>query len=816
LSQNHSRKVVIVGGGVIGLGIAWHLSRMGETDVLLVERNPISSGTSWHAAGIVGPLRASMNMTRLAAYATELFPQLEQLTGQASGYQRTGGYWLAQQPERMQELRRIYDLSLLTGIEARLMTAGEVGEREPYLNTTNLSGALMVATDAQASPVDICNAYARGARQDGVEIREQTSCIAIHSKAGRVSSVELSDGSHIQCEAVVNCAGAWAPMVGALAGVPVALQAVQHMYVVTEPVAELPKPFPILRDLDNGIYIKGDAGKLVLGGFEPHAKLWDPAGQDGDRAFLELPEDWDQFEPFMQAGLERVPLLNECGIQHFMNGPESFTPDSKPLLGESPYLGGFYIAAGLNSTGMMSSAGIGKAMAEWIVAGEAPFDLWEVDVARFDQTASATPYVQERMQEAVSDVFAMHWPFKLPTAGRQLRCLALHDEWLEQGAVMGCPAGWERPLWFADNETEKQFDYSFNEQCWWPYAERETRQLTEATVLFDLSPFSKINVTGPDALELLQWLCANDIDVAVGTTVYTQMLNTQGGIEADITISRLAEDSFRLTGGAPTRWRDLARLRRSAHHSNLQITDVTEDECVLGMMGPGSRTILQQLCEQDVSTDGLLFACFETIEIAGVEVTATRMSFVGELGFELSIPTKSVVDVYTAIKQIDTNAELLLAGLFCLESARLEKAFRHWGHDIGPFDTPLEAGLSFAVCWDKVGGFQGRDALLKQRQQGVDRTLLLFEVCVTENPKPLLLHDEPVFKNGQLSGHTTSGGQGYRTGKSLCFAYIKHAPGVTKPALLKDTYEIQVAGQRYALQPLARAPFDPNNTRMMG
>ena len=436
MTEETNARIVIIGGGVIGLSIAYHLAKLGIDDVLLIERNQLTSGTSWHAAGIVGPLRASMNLTRLATYATELFPRLEAETGQSTGYRQTGGYWLARTADRMTELRRIAAMGEMTGLETRILAPGEVAERAQFLHTGDLAGALWVAGDGQASPVDICMAYARGARAGGVRIREGVGCTGNDSGGGAVSAVRLSTGETVRCAAVVNCAGAWARHIGAMAGVPVPLQAVEHMYVVTDPMPGLPDPFPVIRDLEGRIYIKGDAGKVVLGGFEPFAKVWDPQGPGGNRAFLELPEDWEQFEPFMEAGLHRLPGLAEAGIQHFMNGPESFTPDTKQLMGESPFLKGFFVAAGFNSIGMMSSAGAGKAMAEWIVAGEAPMDLWEVDIARFDRASAAKSFLVSRMEEAVANQFDMHWPFKQAKAARGVRRSALHDRFAEAGALV--------------------------------------------------------------------------------------------------------------------------------------------------------------------------------------------------------------------------------------------------------------------------------------------------------------------------------------------------------------------------------------------
>ena len=807
-----SARIVIIGGGVIGLGIAYHLAEMGITDVVLLERHQLTSGTSWHAAGIVGPLRASLNLTHLASYATELFPQLEAKAGQSSGYMRTGGLWLARNADRMTELRRIAHMGEVTGLHVDILAPSSIAGRVPGLNTTGLAGALWVEEDGQANPVDICAAYARRAKSAGIIIRENTACAGFDIEKGRVAGVRLATGESIRCGTVINCAGAWARDIGAMAGVPVPLQAVEHMYVVTEPIAGLQQPFPILRDLDEGIYIKGDSGKLVLGGFEPHAKPFDTRSMQGQQPFLELPEDWEQFEPFMAAGLNLVPQLREAGIRHFMNGPESFTPDTRPLMGESPYLRGFFIAAGFNSTGMMSSAGAGKAMAEWVVDGEPSLDLWALDVSRFDRAASARSFVVSRTDETVADLFRMHWPYKQAKAGRDVRRSAFHHVFAKAGAVFGAPTGWERPLWFAQNEDESAFRYSYGQQHWWAAAEREARTMAEGVGLFELSPFTKIDVQGPDALALLQYLCANDIDHEVGRAVYTQMLNARGGIEADITVTRYSDTHFRVISGAATRQKDVAWISRHAadRRFNAVISDVTSSEAVLAVMGPGSRALLQSLSDADLSDAAFAFSTSHLIDIGMVTVRATRVSFVGELGFELYVPCEFAERLLHEITEAGKNHDLVFCGHYALDGCRLEKAYRHWGHDMGPKETPLEAGLSHAVAWNK-SGFLGEEALRLRKASGISARLLHFAV---DGGRPLLLHDEPIYRDGKLAGLTTSGGQGFRTGMSLCFGYVRQQQGEDRADLLASTYEIAVAGERYALTPLAKPPYDPASRRL--
>ena len=809
-------KVVIIGGGVIGLGTAYHLAKLGIDDVLLIERNGLTSGTSWHAAGIVGPLRASMNLTKLAIYATELFGRLEAETGQGTGYVQTGGLWLAQSAARLTEIRRIAAMGEMTGLEVGVLDAHEIASKLPGLRIDDLAGALWVAADGQANPVDICMAYAKGARAGGVRIREGVGCASIEVENGAVRAVRLTSGETVRCAAVVNCAGVWSRAVGAMAGVPVPVQAVEHMYVVTEPIADLAEPFPIVRDLDAGIYLKADAGKLVLGGFEPNAKPWDADGHGGERPFIEFAEDWDQFEPFMSAGLHRVPALEHAGIQRLMNGPEGFTPDTRQAMGESPFLKGFYVAAGFNSIGMMSSAGVGKAMAEWIAGGEPPMDLWEVDVARFDHQSVDDTFLSARVQEAVGDQFAMHWPYKRYQTGRDIRRSPLHQVFAEAGAVFGAPAGgWERPLWFAATPAERDIAYSYGDQGWWRPARREAEALRDRVALLELTPFTKIDVTGRDALALLQHLSANDVDVEAGHVVYSQMLNRHGGIEADVTVTRRGETDFRVISGAATRWKDLAWMTRSRDQrgDDTAIVDATEAEAVIGVMGPAARALLEALTGADLSNAAFPFSTAQDLEIATAPVWATRVSFVGELGWELSMPVEHAERVHAALAGAGAPHGLAHAGHYCLDACRIEKGFRHWGHDIGPDDTPLEAGLGFAVAWDKSGGFLGREALSARRDAGLARRLLLFAVA---GAHPLLLHDEPIYRDGRLVGRTTSGARGLRTDLALCLGYVETRPGDDRAVAFEGRYEIGVAGERFALSPLPRPPYDPDGIRTRG
>ena len=797
-------RTIIIGGGAIGLSLAYHLGQRGAQDVLLLERNQLTSGTSWHAAGIVGPLRATSNMTRLAMYAGELFPQLGAQTGQDTGYHRTGGYWLARDPARMDELHRIAALGRHFGLTPQMIDMDTLARQMPDLATDGLIGAMSVAEDASVNPVDLCMAYARGAKAAGVEIRENVDVAALQTVGTQITGVRLADGTVIEADRVAICAGAWSKRLAQTAGAPLPLQAVEHMYVVTEVMPGLAQPFPVVRDLDRGIYIKGDAGKLVIGGFEPDAKCWDAFGPEGDRPFLELAEDWEQFTPFMEAALALIPALETAGIAHFMNGPESFTADTRPLIGQTPQVDCLYVAAGMNSVGIMSSAGVGRALADWMIDGEAPMDLWEVDIARVDPATASDAHMNNRMAEAVADQFTLHWPYKQPKAGRDLRKSALHTQWAGAGAVFGLTAGWERGLWYARDKAERDLPYSVGAQPWQPIAEREAAIMQNGTALLDLSPFGKFDITGPDAATLLNHIAAAQMDVAVGRAVYTPLMNANGGIEGDVTVTRTGAQAFRLTSGAATRTRDAAYLRRHAVGMDVHITDRTEDEVVIGVMGAGSRAMLAGLSPDDFAD--FTFSTSREVTIAGQHCRATRVSFVGELGWELSIPADKGAPVWDALHGAGGQP----LGHYALDACRIEKGFKHWGHDLGPEVTPLEAGLGFAIDWTK--DFLGKAALEAQRKAGTPRRMVLMQV----EGAPLMLHDEPVWEAGRVIGLTTSGAKGARTGLTLAFAMTAIAPGEKLAATADRQFRIEVAGQMYPAVALAAPPFDPKGERMRG
>jgi len=827
------KTTVVIGGGALGLSVAYHLGRRGANNVVLLERHKLTSGTSWHAAGIVGPLRATPNMTKLAMYAGECFKTLETQTGLSTGYNRTGGYWLAQKAERMDELDRIASLGNYFGLHCKRMSAAQLTEQLPFVDVKHYAGGISVAEDANVNPVDLCMAYAKAARDSGVQIRENSEVADIVVDTGQVSGVRLANGSVIAADTVAVCAGAWSKPLAARAGLELPLQAVEHMYVVTEPLNTsadypIPHPFPVIRDLDSGIYIKGDSGgKLVIGGFEHNAKCWDTDSDIGQQPFIELPEDWTQFEPFMEAALKLLPQLNDIGVQRFMNGPESFTADTKPLVGMAPTVDGLFVAAGMNSVGIMSSAGIGRVLSDWMLDKCAPSDLWEVDIARCNPTTASNTHMRERMTEAVSDQFDMHWPYKQQIAGRLLHKSVLHDRWQSLGAVFGVTGGLERGLWFARNETEKSLPYSIGRQSWQAIAEQEAAVLNSGVALLDLSAFAKFNIHGKGALKFLQQIASANVDVDKGRAVYTSLLNDAGGIEADVTITRMSKACFRLTSGGATRFRDYALLKRRVRafieteqtepvggtptfkstsqsasklrRDSIKIDDVTDQEIVLGVMGCGAQALLVSMSPGN--WHDFPFGTAKHMTIAGVSCFATRLSYIGEYGFELNMATNQAHVLFDAI----VNAGAKPLGQHALNSCRIEKRFLHWGHDIGPEITPLEAGLAWCIDWQKE--FVGKAALLKQCDTGVRRRICLFQV----EGEPLLLHDEPIFAGNTVVGLTTSGTLGVRTGLSIAIGLVETGLNQTIQDIAKQSFEIAVAGRRYPATVLAHPAYEPEN-----
>lgn len=818
---DHAR-VVIVGGGIVGCSVAYHLALRGVTDVVLLERKELTSGTTWHAAGLVGQLRATHNLTRLAQYTTELFATLEAETGQATGFRRKGSVSVAATHERFEELKRGASMARVFGLPVNVITPAEVQELIPLARVDDLVGGVHLPGDGVTNPVDTTRALAKGARMRGVTIREHTKVQRILVENGRAVGVAYSvDGEvrELRASVVVNAAGMWGRELGSQVGAVVPLHAAEHFYIVTEAVDGISSEMPVLRDPDGCGYFKEEAGKLLVGWFEPVSKPWGMprsgggSGIDDAFCFDSLPADLEHIAPLIDAAAHRVPWLADAGIQLFFNGPESFTPDDRYLLGESPDVRGLFMACGFNSIGIQSSGGAGKVLADWIIDGHPAMDVWDVDVRRMMPFQRNASYLHDRTVEALGLLYAMHWPFRQPETARAVRCSTLHDRLAARGACFGEMAGWERANWFAPDGVVPVYEYSFGRQNWFEYSAAEHLAVRNAVGMFDLSSFGKFTLEGPDAESVLNQICANDVAVPVGRVVYTQWLNERGTIEADLTVTRQADDKYLIVTAAATQVRDFAWLKEHIPSSTrCTATDVTSAMTVLSVMGPHSRALLSSLTVDDLSNDGFPFGTSRIIDLGYARVRASRITYVGELGWELYIPTEYAAGVFDAIMAAGEPFGLRLAGYHALNSLRMEKGYRHWGHDISPDETPLEAGLGFAVSWDKPNGFIGREALLAHKSGGLPQRLAQFRLL---DGGKLLYHNEPIWRDGVIVGRITSGMYGHTVGASLGMGYVKNPEGIVdRDFVLSGSYEVEVACERVAAT-VSLAPFyDPKSERV--
>ena len=805
-------RVVIVGGGIVGCSIAYHLTKLGWTDVLLLEQHQLTAGTTWHAAGLVGQLRPSANLTKLIQYSADLYARLEAETGQATGWKMCGSLNVATTPDRLIELRRAAAQAEAFGVEAEVVDAAEAGRLWPHIRTEDIAGAAWIPGDGKANPADLTQALARGARTGGARIAEGIGVRDVVLEGGRVVGIETDEGT-VACEVVVNAAGQWARDFAAKSGVVVPLHAAEHMYIVTRPLG-LDPDTPVMRDHDNRVYFKEEVGGILMGGFEAECKPWGSEGVPEGFAFGTLPDDWDQFQPLMEGALRRCPLLETAEIRQFMNGPESFTPDGHFIMGEAPGIADYYVCAGFNSAGIASAGGAGKALAEWIVGGEAPMDLWEVDIRRYGPFHANRTFLRERTVESLGMHYAMHWPRFEPVSARPLRRSPLYDRLAAKGACFGSRFGWERANWFAAPGQAPEMEYAWGRQNWFSATAAECRAAREDVVVFDQTSFSKFLLQGRDAEAALQRICANDMAVPTGRIVYTAMLNARGGIESDLTVTRIAEDAFFIVSGAAQAVRDFDWIQRhlpAGGHATL--TDVTALWSVLSVMGPKARTLLERLSPDDLSDGAFPIASSRMINLGPAHVRATRLSYVGERGWEVYCPVEMAPGLYDALFATGDDLGLRDAGYYALESLRAEKGYRAWGHDLTPDDTPLEAGLGFAVALGKNANFIGRDALLKQREEGLEKRMVVFTLA---DEQAVVWHDEPLYRDGELVGHVSSADHGHTLDRPIAFAYVHGPKGLDATSLQAGAYEIDIAGTRVAATPHLRPPYDPKGEKMKG
>jgi glycine cleavage system aminomethyltransferase T/glycine/D-amino acid oxidase-like deaminating enzyme len=807
-----SAEVIIVGGGIVGCSIAYHLAKRGAGDVVLLERRSLTSGTTWHAAGLVGQLRATLNLTRLAQYTAELYRGLGAETGQSTGFMQRGSLTVAGSNDRLHELKRGASMAGSFGLEVQVLGPSDIKPLWPLIDTAGIVGGVFLPSDGQTSPVDTTMALAKGARAGGVQIHEKAPVSNILVERGAVRGVRLEDGHVIEAPRVVLAAGMWSRQLAAAIGVTVPLHAAEHFYVVTEPIAGLSPTTPVLRDLDNGIYVKEEAGKLLIGCFEPRAKPWGMNGIPENFEFDQLPEDMDHFAPMLERALGRIPVLQTTGIRTFFNGPESFTPDNRYLLGDTPEVKGLFVATGFNSIGIQSAGGAGRVIADWIMDGVAPLDLWDVDIRRAAPFQRNRRYLHDRAVESLGLLYAMHWPHRQPETARGARTSPLHERIAAAGACFGDTAGWERANWFAEPETKPAYDYAWGRPKWFANVAREHRAAREAVALFDQSSFGKFLLQGPDAEAVIGRLSANDMSVPAGRVVYTQWLNAHGGIEADLTVTRLDETSFMVVTAVATQTRDLAWARaNTAMDARASWTDVTSAYATLSVMGPRSRELLQSLSPNDLSNAAVPFGSSVTIELGYALVRATRITYVGELGYELYVPCEFARGVYDVIAGAGEAFGLRHAGYHALDTLRLEKGYRHWGHDIGPEDTPLDSGLGFAVRLGKAIDFIGRDALRSRKDKPATRRLASF---LLRDAAHMLYRDEPVWQAGRRVGRVTSGGFGHTLGASVGLGWIEAPDGDAIARLDAGGFEIEIAGERVAAVASLAPFYDPKSTRI--
>jgi glycine cleavage system aminomethyltransferase T/glycine/D-amino acid oxidase-like deaminating enzyme len=792
-------RVVVVGGGVVGCSVAYHLAKLGWRDVVLLEQGRLTSGTTWHAAGLVGQMRPNRTMTTMSRYGIELYAGLEKETGLATGWKQCGSVNVAATPERLIALKRTFANAASFGVEAEFITPREAGKLWPLMRTDDLTGAVWIPGDGKANPTDLTQSLAKGARSGGARIFEGVKVTGFAVTNGRVRGVETASGA-IACDYVVNCAGQWARALGRRAGVNVPLFSAEHFYIVTRKIPGVTPDLPVMRDPDGFIYYKEEVGGLVMGGFEPVAKPWGMDGIPENFEFQLLPEDWDQFEPLMRNALHRTPVLETTEVRQLLNGAESFTPDGNFILGEAPELAGFFVAAGFNSAGIANAGGAGRLTAEWIVGGAPSVDLWELDIRRFAGFHANRRFLAERTVETLGLHYAMRWPRLELVSARPLRRSPLYDRLAAKGARFGSKMGWERPNYFAPAELG-ELAYGFEKPEWLPFCLEEQRAARDGVALFDQTSFAKLLLKGRDATAVLQRLCANDVDIATGRMVYTAMLNERGGYETDLTAMRLAADEFLIVTGTAQATRDMDWIARHIGDAFATIADVTSSWAVLSVMGPLAQKLLRQVSPDDIGA----FAAGEAreIDLGLARVRAARMSYIGGPGIELYIPSECAAHVYETLAAAGAEFGARDAGYYAIDALRIEAGRRAFGAELGPDETPLEAGLLYTVKFDK-GDFIGRDALVKQREAGARKRLAILAL---DDADAFPWGGEPVLRDGAPVGEVTSAGYSRRLGRAIVMAYVRGTEPVTREHVLAGRYEIDIAGTRFGAAAQAKPVF---------
>ena len=799
-------QAVIIGGGVVGCSVAYHLAKLGYTDVVLLERKKLTSGTTWHAAGLVGQMRSSLNLTQMVKYSGNLYETLEAETGMATGYRRTGSVSLATNQERLTEYKRNASLAKVHGVDVQILTTDELRDKVGFFNLDDVVGGAWIPKDGKADPANVAMALAKGAKNKGVKIFEDVKVTGILKENGKATGVQTEFGE-IQSEVVVNCGGMWAREVGKMAGVSVPLHACEHFYFLTSAVPGL-GDMPVVRVPDESAYYKEDAGKMLLGAFEPVSKPWAIEGIPVDFEFDQLPEDFDHFEPILEKAVSRMPMLGSAGIHTFFNGPESFTPDDAYHLGLAPEMDNVWVAAGFNSVGIQSAGGAGQALAQWMEDGQKPFDLGDVDIGRMQPFQGNKHYLFERSKETLGLLYADHFPYLQKKTARGVRRTPFHHHLKENGAVFGELAGWERANWFANPGQDASYAYSWKRQNFFDNIAAEHKAVRNNLGLYDMSSFGKIRVEGPDACAFMNYIGGGQYDVPQGKIVYTQFLNDRAGIEADVTVTRLSEACYLVVTPAATRLADQTWMMRHKGAFNVVITDVTAGEGVLAVMGPNARKLLERVSPNDFSNANNPFGTAQEIELGMGLARVHRVTYVGELGWEVYVSTDMAGHAFETLWQAGQEMNAKLCGMHMMDSCRIEKGFRHFGHDITCEDHVLEAGLGFAVKMDKAE-FIGRDAVLRKKEAGLNARMVQFKLT---DPEPLLYHNEPVLRDGEIVGYLSSGNYGHHLGGAIGLGYVPCA-GESVAEVLASSYEIDVAGTRVVAEASMKPLYDPTGAR---
>ena len=803
-----SAKVVVIGGGIVGCSVAYHLAKYGWKDTILLERDQLTSGTTWHAAGLVGQLGASSTITRLRKYSLNLYKELEKKTGLSTGLKQNGAITIASTPERLQELLRQATAAKLFDVNAESVNKQRIKELYPVINDDDILGGVYMPEDGQADPIGVTNVLAKAAKMEGAQIFEKTPVEKILVKDKKIVGVQTKFGK-IDCEYVVIATGMWSRQIGEDIGVSIPLYPNEHFYIITEPLDKLPKNLPVLRDYNSCLYLKEDAGKMLVGIFEPNAK---PAFKDKgkvpeDFSFGEFPDDFDHFEPYLEKSFQRLPMLETAGIRKFFSGPESFTPDTQYLLGETPEVNNLFTCCGFNSIGIASSGGAGRVTAEWMINGYMNEDLFSLDIKRFQKFHSSKKFIMERVTETLGDLYGMHWPYKQHNTSRNQRLLPYHEELKKEGACFGQSGEYERPMWYALDGVKPEYQYSFNQQNWYPSAEYECKNTTQNVGLFELSPFSKYEIKGEKAYEELQRLCTANIKNEIGKCTYTHMLNEGAGIETDLTVVCLDKNYFRIISSAAVRTHDKAHILK--HLSNeVEFKDVTDDFVCLGIFGPKSRGLLSKTTKEDLSNDSFKFGTGKYIKLNSINVWVQRLSYVGELGYELYIKREDAKEIYDLIINKGKEFQLSHCGAHAMDIMRMESGFLHWGHDISPEENQYQAGLNFTISFKKDFNFIGKEKLLKIKDNKQDKRFAMLVLKESNPGNPLLLHEEPIYLDNEIIGKTTSGNYSFNYNKNLSFGYIRS--DLTSNDIVNKNLSIEIENKKYPADLLLK-PLKHNN-----